>query len=90
MFDFKSAELRHKTFANLIVVMNHVVTYFGPRECISNQKHYIRLQKWENTQAHQKEVCGIGSWSKFKDGIDATSVWRKPTTGRIRTSGFSW
>ena len=37
-------ELRHETVANPIVVMNHVVTYFGPKECISKQKRYIRLK----------------------------------------------
>ena len=31
IFDLKSTELRHETVANLIVVMNHVVTYFGPK-----------------------------------------------------------
>ena len=41
IFDLKSAELRHKTGAELILVMNHVVTYFGPKECLSNQKRYI-------------------------------------------------
>ena len=37
-FDLKLTELRHKTVANLIVVMNHIVTYFGPKECLSKQK----------------------------------------------------
>ena len=31
VFELKSTGLRHKTVANLIVVMNHVVTYFGPK-----------------------------------------------------------
>ena len=31
IFDLKSPELRHETVANLIVVMNTVVTYFGPK-----------------------------------------------------------
>ena len=29
IFDLKSTELRHETVANLTIVMNHVVTYFG-------------------------------------------------------------
>ena len=41
-FDLKLNELCHKTIANLIVVMNHVVSYFGPKDCLSNQKRYIR------------------------------------------------
>ena len=32
IFDLKSTELRHKTVANLIIVKNHVVDYFGPKE----------------------------------------------------------
>ena len=31
IFDLKLTELRHETVANLIVVTNHVVTYFGPK-----------------------------------------------------------
>ena len=30
-FDLKSTELRYETIANLTIVMNHVVAYFGPR-----------------------------------------------------------
>ena len=30
IFNLKSTEQRHKTVANLILVMDHVVTYFGP------------------------------------------------------------
>ena len=31
IFDFKSTELVQETVANLKIVMNHVVTYFGPK-----------------------------------------------------------
>ena len=31
IFDLKSAEERHETIANLILAMNHVLTYFGPK-----------------------------------------------------------
>ena len=31
IFDLKSTELRHKTVANPVLVMNHVVNYFGPK-----------------------------------------------------------
>ena len=44
IFDLKSTELSHETVANLIVVMNHVVIYFGPKECLSKQKRYIRYK----------------------------------------------
>ena len=38
IFDLKSTELRQETVPNLKIVMNHVVTYFGPKECLSKQK----------------------------------------------------
>ena len=41
IFDSKSTEFRRKTDANLTIVMNHAVTYFGPKECVSEQKRYI-------------------------------------------------
>ena len=44
IFDLKSTELRHKNVANLIIVTNHIVDYFGPKECLSKQKHYIRYK----------------------------------------------
>ena len=31
IFDLKSTELRHETVANLNLVMNHLVAYFGPK-----------------------------------------------------------
>ena len=31
IFDLKSTDLRHETVSNLILVMDHVVTYFGPK-----------------------------------------------------------
>ena len=41
IFDLKLTELRHKTVSNVILVMDHVVTNFGPNECLSKQKSYI-------------------------------------------------
>ena len=35
IFDLKSTELHHENVSNSIVVMNHVVTYFVPKECLS-------------------------------------------------------
>ena len=34
------------------------------------------LQNGETPQEHHKAVCGIGSRYQFKDGTDATPVWR--------------
>ena len=31
IFDLRSTELLHETVANLTIVMNHVVAYFGPK-----------------------------------------------------------
>ena len=44
IFDLKWTELCHKTVANLIVVMNCVITYLGPKVCLSKQKRYIRYK----------------------------------------------
>ena len=55
IFDLKSTELRHETVANLITVMNHVVAYFDPKECLSKQKLYIRykIEKPRNLTTRQ-------------------------------------
>ena len=42
IFDLKLTELRYETVATLILVMNHIVTYLVPKECLSKQKRYIR------------------------------------------------
>ena len=44
IFDLKLTELRHETVANLNLVMNHVVAYFGPKECLSKQKRCFRYK----------------------------------------------
>ena len=44
IFDLKSTEFRHETIANLTLVMNHAVAYFGPKECLSKQKRYLRYK----------------------------------------------
>ena len=44
IFDFKSTELCQETVSNLKILMNHVVTYFGPKECLSKQKHYLHYK----------------------------------------------
>ena len=41
IFNRKVTELVQETAANLKIVMNHVVTYFGPKECLSKQKRYL-------------------------------------------------
>ena len=65
IFDLKSTELRHKTVANLILVMNHVVTYFVPKECLSKQKRcicYKMYKPWNlTTRQYMGLVCDINS-----------------------------
>ena len=39
--DLKLTELRHKTVVDLNLVMDHVVTYFGPKEFLHKKKRYI-------------------------------------------------
>ena len=58
IFDLKSTELRHETVATLIVVMNHVVTYFGPKECISKQKRYIHYKMEKTASSPQGSMWG--------------------------------
>ena len=50
--------MRHETVANLILVMDHVVTYFGPIECLFNQKRYIhyKIEKPRKLTTRQYEV----------------------------------
>ena len=44
IFDLKSTELLQETFPNHKIIMNHVVTYFGPKECLSKQKRYLHYK----------------------------------------------
>ena len=41
IFDLKSTELVQETVNSLKIVMNHVVTYSVPKECLSKQKCYL-------------------------------------------------
>ena len=38
ILDLKATELVQETVANLKIVMNQFVTYFGPKACLSKQK----------------------------------------------------
>ena len=44
IFDLKAIELVQETDANLKIAMNHVVSYFGPNECLSKHKRYLRYK----------------------------------------------
>ena len=65
IFDLKSTELCHETVANLSLLMIHVIAYFGPKECLSKQKCYLRY-KMENlrkltTRQYVGLVCDLSS-----------------------------
>ena len=44
IFDLNSTELVQETVNNLKIVMNHDVSYFGPKECLSKQKCYLHYK----------------------------------------------
>ena len=55
----KAMEMRHKTVANLILVMNHVMIYFGPKECLSKQKLYILYNMGTPQKLTTKQYVGL-------------------------------
>ena len=59
MFDLKLTELRHKTVSNLILAMDHVVTYFVPTECLSKKKRYIRYKMDKNQNLTTRQYMGL-------------------------------
>ena len=44
IFDLKSTELCQETMYNLKIVLNHIVTHFGPKECFSKHNRYLRYK----------------------------------------------
>ena len=59
IFNLKLTELRHETVANLIVIINHVVTYFGTKECPSKQKRYIRYKMEKPCKLTKRQYVGL-------------------------------
>ena len=59
IFNFKLTELRHETDANLILLMNRVVSYFGPKQCLSKQKRYIRLKMEKPPKITTSQYVGL-------------------------------
>ena len=60
IFDLKSTEFRHKTVANLIIVINHVVAYFVSKEYLSKQKCYIRYNMDKPHKLITRQCVGLG------------------------------
>ena len=51
--------MRHKTVANLILVMNHVVTNFCPKDCLSKQNCYIRYKMEKTRKLTTRQYVGL-------------------------------
>ena len=39
--------------------MNHVVTYFGPKECLSKHKHYLRYKMINPCRLTKRQYVGL-------------------------------
>ena len=59
IFDLNPTELRHETVADLTLVMNHVVNYFGPKQCLSHQKLYIRYNMEKPRKLTTRQYEGL-------------------------------
>ena len=59
IFDLKSTELRHETVVNINLVMNHVVACFGPKECLSTQKRYLRYKMEKLRKLTTRQYAGL-------------------------------
>ena len=61
IFDLEWTELRHETVANLIVLINNVVAYFGLKEFLSKQKRYIRYKMEKPRKLTTRQYVGLVS-----------------------------
>ena len=59
IFDLKWTELRHKNVANLILVPDHIVTYFGPKYFLSKQKRYTRYKMEKPSKLTTSKYVGL-------------------------------
>ena len=48
-----------ETDANLKIVMNHVVSYFGPNECLSKQNRYLRYKMVKPRMLTMRQYVGL-------------------------------
>ena len=44
---------------NLKTVFNHVVSYFGPNECLSKQKRYLRYKMTKPSKLTTRQYVGL-------------------------------
>ena len=59
ILDLKATELVQETVNNLKIVMNHVVTYFGPKECLYKQKRYLRYKMIKPRKLTTRQYVGL-------------------------------
>ena len=59
IFNLKATELGQETAANLKTVLNHVVSYFGPNECLSKQKRYLRYKMTKPRKLTTRQYVGL-------------------------------
>ena len=59
IFDLKSTKLVQETMNNLKIVMKHVVNYFGPKECLSKQKRYLRYKMIKPRRLTTRQYVGL-------------------------------
>ena len=59
IFDLKSTELVQETVNNLKILMNHGVTYFGPKECLYKHKSYLRYKMIKPTYCLVVSLRGL-------------------------------
>ena len=48
-----------ETAANLKIVLNHVVSYFGPNDCLSKQKRYLRYKMTKPRKLNTRQYVGL-------------------------------
>ena len=59
IFDLKLTGLRHETISNLILVMDHVVAYFGQKECLSKQNNYTHNKIEQHSNITTRQYVGL-------------------------------
>ena len=59
IFNLKATELVQETVPNLKISMNHVVTYFGPKECLSKHKRYLRYNMIKPRRLTMRQYVGL-------------------------------
>ena len=59
VFELKATELRHEMVANLVLVMNHIMTCFSPTECLSKQKRYIQYNMDKPWKLTTRQYMGL-------------------------------